>query len=124
MKKHQVAVVGLGQRGASWAEHIMLRPDCDLVAICDSYEDRLEAVKKSAEQKELDTILYATTNYKELLDKKEIEIVILITAWEYHVDLAVDFMKAGIITALEVGGAYALEDCYRLINAYEETKKA
>ncbi len=122
MKKHQVAVVGLGQRGASWAEHIMLRPDCDLVAICDTYPDRVEAVQKSAQQKNIDTIRYAVSDYKELLDKKEIEIVILITAWEYHVDLSIDFMKAGIITALEVGGAYALDDCYRLIQTYEETK--
>ena len=100
MKKHQVAVVGLGGRGASWAEHIMLRPDCDLVAICDEYPDRVEASKQSAERKGLDTIRYAVTDYKELLDKKEIEIVLIITAWESHVDLAVDFMETGIITAL------------------------
>ena len=122
MKKYQVAVVGLGGRGASWAEHIMLRPDCDLVALCDEYPDRVEASKKSAENKGLDTVRYAVTDYKELLDKKEIEIVLIITAWESHVDLAVDFMEAGIITALEVGGAYALDDCYRLIEAYEKTK--
>ena len=122
MKKHQVAVVGLGGRGASWAEHIMLRPDCDLVAICDEYADRVEASKQSAERKGLDTVRYAVTDYKELLDKKEIEIVLIITAWESHVDLAVDFMEAGVITALEVGGAYSLDDCYRLIEAYEKTK--
>ena len=122
MKKHQVAVVGLGGRGASWAEHIMLRPDCDLVALCDEYPDRVEASKQSAERKGLDTVRYAVTDYKELLDKKEIEMVLIITAWESHVDLAVDFMNAGIITALEVGGAYALDDCYRLIEAYEKTK--
>ena len=122
MKKHQVAVIGLGARGASWAEHIMLRPDCDLVGLCDGYADRVEASKKSAENKGLDTVLYATTDYKELLDKEEIEIALILTAWESHVDLAVDFMKAGKAVALEVGGAYSLDDCYRLIEAYESTK--
>jgi len=31
-------------------------------------------------------------------------------------------MKAGKAVAMEVGGAYSIEDCWRLVNTYEETK--
>ena len=31
-------------------------------------------------------------------------------------------MYAGKAVAMEVGGAYSLEDCYKLVDAYEKTK--
>lgn len=122
MKKHKIAVIGLGNRGSWWAEQILLRQDTELVAVCDVYKDRVADIQKLAKEKEIDTIRYAVTDYHELLTKEDIEIVLVISSWESHVDLAIDFMNAGIITAMEVGGAYCLEDCYRLIHAQETTK--
>lgn len=123
MKKHQIAIVGLGQRGVGWVDHILSRPDCDLVAVCDTYEDRVQSmVDKAKEKGKEDVLRYAVTDYRELLDKKDIEIAILVVSWEMHVQASIDFMNAGIITALEVGGAYSLQDCYRLVEAYERTK--
>ncbi len=123
VKKHRIAVIGLGQRGLGWVTHILSRPDAELVAVCDVYEDRVQdMVKLAREQGKEELIRYAVTDYHELLDKKDIEIAILVVSWEMHVEASVDFMNAGIITALEVGGAYSLQDCYRLIEAYERTK--
>ena len=36
--------------------------------------------------------------------------------------LAIEAMRAGKITALEVGGAYSVEDCWQLVHTWEETK--
>lgn len=122
MKKHKIAVVGLGKRGQSWAKNIMARTDAELVAICDEYEDRVQKVVDLArESGHGETLKYAVTDYHDLLDKKDIEIVVIVVSWEKHVPLSVDFLEAGIITALEVGGAYSLQDCYSLVNAYEKT---
>lgn len=123
MKKHKIAVVGLGQRGLGWATHILERSDTELIAVCDTYKDRVQDVIELAKQKGQEQQLkYKVTDYHELLDKKDIEIVILAVSWELHVEASVDFMSAGIITALEVGGAYNIQECYRLIEAYERTK--
>lgn len=123
MKKHKIAVIGLGQRGLQWMQHILTRSDAEVVAVCDVYEDRVQDMVKLAKEKgKGEALKYAVTDYHELLDKKDIEIAILVVAWELHVQASVDFMNAGIITALEVGGAYSLQDCYRLIEAYEKTK--
>ena len=123
MRKHKIAVVGLGQRGRGWVKHVLERNDTELVAVCDVYQDRVDSMMESAkEHKQEDKVKYATTDYHDLLDKKDIEIVIIAVSWEMHVDTSVDFMKAGMITALEVGGAYSLEDCYRLVRTYEETQ--
>lgn len=120
-KKHKIAVVGLGQRGVFWAKTIMEREDTELIAIADVYEDRVASVLKVAKEMEIDTIKYAVTDYTTLLDKKDIGIVMIVAAWESHVPLAIEFMNAGIVTALEVGGAYCLEDCFQLVHTYEAT---
>lgn len=123
MKKHKIAVVGLGQRGLGWVTHILHREDAELVAVCDVYEDRVQDMVNLAKEHGKDHLIkYCVTDYHELLDKEDIEIVLLIVSWEKHVDASVDFMNAGIITALEVGGAYSIQDCYRLVEAYERTK--
>ena len=48
--------------------------------------------------------------------------VLLCTAWEHHIDLCIDFMKAGKYVGCEVGGAYSVRDCWKLVETYEETK--
>ena len=122
MNKHRIGIIGLGNRGEGWAKHIISRKDSELVAICDLYQDRIDAILEYAKEKGIDTIKYSSVDYHDFLSKNDIEIVMLITSWDSHVEPAVDFMKAGIITAMEVGGAYSVEDCYRLVNTYEATR--
>ena len=120
--KFRIAVIGLGNRGSDWAKHILKREDAQLVAVCDKYSDRVESICDYAAKEADKKIKYAVSDYRELLDKDDIDIVMIITSWESHVPLAADFMKAGIITALEVGGAYSINDCYKLVRTWEQTK--
>lgn len=57
-----------------------------------------------------------------MLADKNVEAVFIATSWEEHVDMAIVSMKAGKYTAVEVAGAYDVEDCWRLVRTYEETK--
>ena len=51
----------------------------------------------------------------------EVDAVIIMASWESHINLACDCMRAGKYTAVEVGGAYSVDDCWRLVRTYEET---
>jgi hypothetical protein len=51
----------------------------------------------------------------------EIDAVIIASGWAPHVDIACAAMRAGKYSACEVAGAYSLDDCWRLVRAYEET---
>jgi len=62
------------------------------------------------------------TDSDALLADENVGIVIISAAWEAHVPLAIAAMRAGKITALEVGGAYSVEDCWQLVHTWEETK--
>ena len=121
MKKTlKTGVIGLGARGSQLLETILACEESEVVALCDLYEDRREKGKKLVEEKRgVTPVLYE--NYKDLIADKNVEAVFVISSWDMHTRMAVDSMKAGKITALEVAGAYDIEDCWQLVRTYEET---
>ena len=121
MRKVKVGVIGLGARGRCLMRSSLACEEADIVAICDAYEDRLESAKKIVEERRNYTPkLYQ--DYKELIHDDEVEAVMIFSSWDEHVPMAIESMKAGKYTAVEVGGAYDLEDCWQLVRTYEETK--
>ena len=50
------------------------------------------------------------------------EAVLVASSWDAHIHMAIECMRAGKITAMEVGGAYDVEECWELVRAYEETQ--
>lgn len=123
MEKIRLGFIGLGQRGNGWLGFILneWKDDIDVVAVCDSYADRTEtAVNDVKKIRGFNAVGY--TDADKLLQDKNLDAVIISAAWEAHVPLAVKSMEAGKITALEVGGAYSIDDCRLLVRTYEKTK--
>ncbi|MBQ5746959.1 MAG: Gfo/Idh/MocA family oxidoreductase [Clostridia bacterium] len=120
MKKLKVGIVGYGQRGRGLLAVTLGMEDIDVVAVCDEYEDRTEEAKQKVIEKR-GTTPFATTDYRELVAREDVEAVIVATAWEAHVEVSIAAMKAGKYVGVEVGGAYSIEDCWRLVHTSEET---
>ena len=120
MKKINVGVIGLGSRGLGLIRTMLVCEECNIVALCDVYTDRLEEGQKIvARKQENSPALYQ--NYKDLIKDANVEAVVISSSWEMHTRMAVDSMKAGKYTAVEVAGAYDIEDCWQLVRTYEET---
>ena len=116
-----VAVVGLGNRGVSLLKHCILpREGVRVAAVCDVYEDRRERAVKLAVEAGCPAPV-STGDWREILAIHEVDAVLILASWESHADAACASMRAGKYTAIEVGGAYSVEDCWRLVRAYEET---
>ncbi|MDY4186258.1 MAG: Gfo/Idh/MocA family oxidoreductase [Candidatus Borkfalkiaceae bacterium] len=122
IEKIKLGFIGLGQRGPGLASNVLNNfKDVDIVAVCDVYADRVDAeAEKVKNSRGYEPKKY--TDYNDLLNDENVNVVIISASWEAHIPLAIASMKAKKITALEVGGAYALDDCYKLVKAYEETK--
>ena len=121
MKKVKLGVIGLGARGYSMLRDVILTfPEIEVSAVCDLYPDRVARAARLIREKRV-TAPYQTTDYRDLFDKADIDAVYIPTAWETHIDIAIAAIRRGIITALEVGGAYHLEECFDLVRAYEES---
>lgn len=119
--KLKVGMIGLGNRGSCLLDTVLSFEEVEVVAVCDRYADRTEKAAGS--------VTYAKrpepkrfSDYRELLKCEEIEAVIIASSWETHTEIAVAAMQAGKKTAMEVGGAMCVEDCWKLVYAYEQTK--
>jgi len=122
MSNLKVGFIGLGQRGKELMGNVLRNfADVDITAVCDEYEDRSIAAAERV-RKQRGTEAAAYTDYTQLLQDPNVDIVIISAAWEAHVPLAVASMKAGKITAMEVGGAYSVDDCWQLVRTWEQTR--
>ena len=122
MAKIRFGVVGYGQRGDGMTRGILLKFDeIEVVAVCDEYQDRTDKAKAdviAACGKEP----YATTDYRELLARPEVDAVYVATSWETHIEVAIEAMKQGKAVALEVGGAYSIDELNELVRTWEQTR--
>ena len=70
MKKIRMGVIGLGKRGISVMRDVILGfDDVDIVALCDSYADRVEDANKIVREKRGYDAKIQTTDYREALKK-------------------------------------------------------
>ncbi len=121
LRNVNVAVIGLGQRGSVNLKLFLKLPAVTVVAVSDLCEDRC---KDAADMVEESTGVrpLEIPDYREVLKRDDVEAVVICTSWATHVQVTIDAMKAGKAVGMEVGGAYSLEECYELVEAYEETK--
>lgn len=121
MRKLKLAVIGLGSRGFYVIKNTLLNiSEVEITAVCDTYKDRVEQSALEV-QTRTGKIPFKTTDYYDVLERDDVEAVLVTTSWEQHLEIAVNAMLAGKKTAIEVGGAYALEDCWDLVKTYERT---
>ena len=122
MKNLKVGIIGLGNRGY-WLmkDVILLMPGIKVTAVCDVYEDRNERAAKLTEEV-CGHVPATETDYKKLIARDDVDVVVVSCAWESHIKVAIDAMKAGKPVGMEVGGSYSVKECWDLVDTYEETQ--
>lgn len=121
MEKIKFGVLGLGARGLSLLRDVVLpREEIEISALCDLYEDRINKAKQMTEETGRPTP--ASTCDETEFWEMEMDAVLIASSWQDHTDACIAAMERGIYVACEVGGAYSLHDCWKLVDAYERTK--
>lgn len=107
------AVIGLGI-GTAHAEACATSEHADLLAVSDLLEYRRNGVKRRFPN------IDCYEDYKELLERNDINLVCVVTPNFTHKDIALDAIEAGKHVFLEKPMALTLEDCDTLIEAAEK----
>ena len=95
MDKIKIGVIGLGGRGFSMLKHIILKMDnCEVVALCDVYEDRVASALQVINKNGGDARGY--TDWREALNSASIDVVFVFSDWSTHTDISVYAMEKGI----------------------------
>jgi predicted dehydrogenase len=122
--KVRIAFIGVGGRGREHVRNISLNPDATIVAFCDIDPKAVVESQKILKKNNLPAAEEYTKgpiDYKRMLERKDIDGVVISTPWEWHAIMAVDTMKSGKYAGVEVSAATTLEQCWDLVNTYEAT---
>ena len=119
-----VGLIGVGLRGTNHLRNLLQREDVQVTALCDIDPERIRiTTEMMAEQEAPNPQLFGKDDldYRNLLELEEVDAVIISTPWRWHTPMAVDAMKAGKYTGLEVSAALSMDECWDLVNTHEAT---
>lgn len=119
--KIKMSVAGLGARGSNLIKDVLCnRNDIEIVAVCDVYPDRVEKnIAVIKEKTGVSAVGYS--DYNRMFAVAQPDAVLVSAAWEYHTEIAIAALKAGVAVAMEVGGCYSEEEMWQLVRAWEQT---
>lgn len=86
-----VGILGCGGRGQTLLrEYLVKRSDVEVRAVCDVYDPRLKAALAAASPS-----ASGHTDYRELLARPDIDIVVIATPDHWHARMVIDAVEAG-----------------------------
>lgn len=112
----RVAVIGFGIIGYRNAQTFMQLPGVELVAVCDLYDGRLARAKELYGQS-----LITTRDYRELINRKDIDAIIVCTSDNWHDAISIDAMRASKAVYCEKPLVHRLDQGLALIKVQKET---
>ena len=116
--KVRVALIGTGIQGNSDLSTALKIPGVELAAACDLYTGRLERMKEVYGKS-----LFTTKDYREILNRKDVDAVIIATNDYWHARIATDALKAGKHVYCEKPMVHKLSEGLPLIDTYKSAGK-
>ena len=121
-KTVRIGMSAVGNRGRSLLDIILAMPGIKVPAVCDINLENLGLAKSMVEkagQKKCEGYSNGPEDFKRLMDRDDLDAVIIATPWELHTPMAVYAMKAGKYAAVEVPAAITFEQCWDLVDTHE-----
>ncbi len=125
LKRIRVGIVGIGRRGDCAVKRLIKIPDVEVTALSDVEDFRLAEgndALANAGKPPAETYLGADS-YLRLADSPNVDVVYITAPWPVHAPAAVAAMERGKHAAVEVPCAMTVEDCWRLVETAERTKR-
>jgi predicted dehydrogenase len=123
-QKVRLGFIGVGLRGQNHLEQALLRKDVEVVAICDVQQRMIDmslGIVATAGKQKPQIINDGPQGYKKLLERNDIDAVVISTPWEWHTKMCLDAMNAKKYVGCEVITGMTVEECWQLVAASEKT---
>ena len=111
-----VGIIGFGIMGSRNAKTILQVPGIKLKAVCDLYKGRLERAKEL-----FGADLFVTQSYQEVLNRSDIDAVIVCTSDQWHDKISIDAMRKRKAVYCEKPVVHQLNQGWELINVQQQT---
>lgn len=117
-EKVKVGVIGTGAQGQNLLRQLLSMPAAEVVAVCDIYTpNRIRAQELTKFQAQ------GYNDYRALLERKDIEAVVIATPLHLHAPMTIDALQAGKHVFCEKAIAYSLEEARQMAQTAAHTGK-
>jgi len=112
------ASIGTGVRGCELLQATLLVPGIQCVAVCDLYDSRHQAAREAVKKD-----VPATRHYKEILDRKDVDAVIVAVTDHQHRRVLEDACAAGKDVYCEKPMSHTVDDGFAMVNAAHKANR-
>lgn len=114
----RIALIGTGIQGHANVETALKIPGIELVGACDLYTGRLQRMKEL-----YGANLFTTRDYREILDKKDIDAVIVATSDHWHARIVTEALKKGKHVYCEKPMVHKISEGMGVVQAHKQSGK-
>ena len=111
--------IGFGIRGNILLEAARETQQANFLEVCDCYQGHLERAKERTDGK----IATNFAQYKKLLDRKDIDAVVIATPDHWHLSIVLDALSAGKDVYIEKPMTHRIEEGPKIIEAARKTNR-
>ncbi|CAL1520119.1 Gfo/Idh/MocA family oxidoreductase [Chitinophaga sp. MM2321] len=121
----RIGYIGLGNRGSAAVERITYIQGIEIKGLCDIRPEMIAKTKKRIEGSGYNPNEYtgSADAWKQLCERDDIDLIYIATPWHLHTPIALYAMEHGKHVATEIPAATTVEDCWKLVETSERTKK-
>lgn len=113
-----IGFIGTGTQGQTLLQRLVRIPGVRVVAVCDIYPPHLSRGLQMVGPQAM-----SYRDYRKLLERKDIDAVIIATPLHLHAPMTIDALQAGKHVFCEKTMAYSTEDARRMVQVSRETGK-
>ncbi len=114
-EKLRIGIIGPGSRGQFLMSFLCRNPKVEIIALSDVYQPSIDDALKLAPA----ATVY--NDYRQLLDNKAIDAVVVATPLNTHFRIVMDAFEAGKHVFCEKSIGYNIEECFRMYNKHKST---
>ena len=122
----RLGIVGVGLRGTDVLGEFLAIDKVVINAVCDVVKEKCQRAAQMVEKAGQKTpAIYADgeTAFEKLSQRDDLDFIYIATPWEWHVPQILAALKGGKHVGTEVPAAYTLEDCWKIVEASEKTRR-
>ncbi len=125
LEKVRLAFVGLGMRMLSTLKRFVHVEGAEIKVLCDISSEKIQKADQLLQSFGYDkTLIYSEKDdWKKVCERDDIDLIYISTHYQLHVPIAVYAMQCGKHVAIEVPAATTIDDCWKLVNTAEITRR-
>jgi hypothetical protein len=121
----RMGLVGAGGRGTGMMREFLACENLRVVAVCDIVRSHAERAAAAVTQRGQNAPTLYTNGERDFenLARHDLDLVYIATPWQWHAPAAIAAMENGKHALVEVPAALTIEECWRLVDTSERTRR-